>query len=436
MKYVVAFLTLLALPTASSKGVKHGGGNCTTDWDCSLGGLCVDAECSCDRWFTGPNCVLLNLQRANFPGDGMDYRTQNYYSWGGHCIKDKGLYHGYFSFMCRHATLDSWTTASSVVHATADKPTGPYHFKEMVIQPWSHNAIVQKDPLTGQFLIFHIGDAKVNSSQWAPCFNGSADTLELRAEASSAHALMFQDTPPRHDERTLHSSVGSGDGDGIYVSTAPTPDGPWTPFNGGKSLMFNLSGWWASGVSNPTPYIFPNGTTLMMVTGFPCPPGWGNLAPPCIGMLQADHWSGPYEPLHSEPIVHPESEDPFIWKDPRGNFHLHTNVNTYHKRCPVGVACGGHAWSHDAINWSDQYIGAFGPVLTTNNGSVVVNAYVERPQVYQDEVSGVPLVFFTGMAVKEYRDTVSWAQAFCGEDMDPVNDCGPTVQEFLTEVLV
>lgn len=143
-------------------------------------------------------------------------------------------------------------------------------------------------------------------------------------------------------------------------------------------------------------------------------------------MMRADHWSGPYTPLFDTPIVHPESEDPFMWRDPRGNYHLHTNVNTYHRRCAQGVPCGGHAWSNDTVTWSDQFIGAFGPVITSANGTMYTAAYVERPQIFQDPATGVPIAFFVGMGVSAYEDSMSWSQLFCtGNGSDPA--CGPTI---------
>jgi hypothetical protein len=43
----------------------------------------------------------------------------------------------------------------------------------------------------------------------------------------------------------------------------------------------------------------------------------------------------------------------------------------------VGIARAGE----DGLEWSPQVIGAFGPVITLSNGTVVHNSYVERPQV-------------------------------------------------------
>ena len=53
------------------------------------------------------------------------------------------------------------------------------------------------------------------------------------------------------------------------------------------------------------------------------------------------------------------------------------------RSCKIGIPCGGHACSEDGLEWSTQVVGAFGPIVTLTNGTVVNNSYVERPQVYQ-----------------------------------------------------
>ena len=406
----------------------HGGGNCTTDWDCSLGGVCINNQCECDIWFTGTNCIYLNLQRPlNFPGSwGFNYRSDNYYSWGGHCLENNGTYYGYFTFMCDHHSLADWTTVSSVISATASKPEGPYIFNDMIVQPWSTNGFITMDPISGLYLIFHIGNAQANASLWSPCFNNS-NISNIQHNPVQSHNNN-KSTSFVFPSSTNHPFTSSGTtGDGIFVSTSTSPNGPWTPYNSGNSLDFNLTNWWANGITNPTPFIFPNGTTLLAVAAFPCPANWGALAPNCIGLLRADHWSGPYVPLFDTPIVPHEGEDPFIFQDIHGYFHLLENRNTYHRACGAGVPCGGHAFSYDGLTWSPLFTGAFGPVITSINGTITTTAYVERPQIFQNATTGIPITFFTGMGVTSYYDSMSWAQPFCAEGMDPVKDCGPTI---------
>lgn len=87
------------------------------------------------------------------------------------------------------------------------------------------------------------------------------------------------------------------------------------------------------------------------------------------------------------------------------------------------MPCGGHAWSRDALTWSNLTIGAFGPVIRFTNGSYWNTAYVERPQVVQDD-TGAPLAFFVGMGRSTYADSCGWAQRFCQPGQ---TGCGPTI---------
>ena len=66
------------------------------------------------------------------------------------------------SFMCNHGSLAEWTTVSSIYRATSLASEGPYEMKEMIAQPWSHNAMPTENPAGSatnkdRFLIFDIG---------------------------------------------------------------------------------------------------------------------------------------------------------------------------------------------------------------------------------------------------------------------------------------
>ena len=389
---------------------------CSDDFDCSLGGECTGSACVCDVWWTGPTCALLNLAPADPAASGLV--APGYFSWGGHPLEDAdGTFHLLASFLCDHATLGSWTTKSSIAHATARSPTGPYELApgadaQLVVPPWSHGAYVTRDPPTGEYLLIHIGNGLVDKRTWAPCYNSSEDEPDFAAAARKAAAGVS--AAPRAP------SVGSGDG--IYVERAQTLAGPWASFANNTGLVVNFpANSWAHSLTNPAPFIFENGTTLMYYRADACPEGWG-LAPACIGVAVADTWQGPYTSLGTQPITRPEGEDPAVFRDPRGNFHMLTNVNTYHARCAAGVPCGGHAWSRDGLTWSNQTVGAFGPVVRWLNGSYTHGAYAERPQVLQS-ADGTPVSFHTGFGIAAYEDSHNFAQLFCTRGRA---DCGPT----------
>ena len=67
-------------------------------------------------------------------------------------------------------------------------------------------------------------------------------------------------------------------------------------------------------------------------------------------------------------------------------------MTTGHRRCPIGVECGGHSWSRDGLSFSNLTVGAFGPYITFKDGRGWNNSYSERPLVTQND-DGSPLSF-------------------------------------------
>jgi hypothetical protein len=430
----VIFAASALLPSTSlaqTPGWPHGGGSCSTDWDCSLGGVCSPSGvCECDPYFTGPTCALLNLKQGGVSGTcGSNF--DGYYSWGGRTLKDPstGDFHLYASFLCRHANLGQWTTVSSAAHFVAPNATGPFEWAESdcdpstgvctpIEIPWSHNEVVVENQPAGaspRYLLFHIGDGNAPASDWSPCYNRS-DVGKSRAD--EAEAL----------EAPYKSRLADGPGNTAYVLTSDSFDGPWTRAFNNTGVFINFTGSWTTALAgNPAPLIFPNGSAILYFTATPCPPNSGALAPNCIAAAFADSWEGPYDMRAApHPITYPESEDPFVWQDKRGNFHLFTNVNTCHERCGSGVACGGHAWSRDGFHFSNLTIGAFGPLFTLSpGGTLMQNSYVERPLVQLDDDGVTPLTFHVGVGRTTYLDSCNWAWSFCTNASDP--ECGPTV---------
>lgn len=146
-RYLALIVIVLGVDLARGQvPYPHGGGQCATDWDCSLGGLCAASlagaprRCACDAWFTGPSCAHLNLQPARADA-GL--QAPGYNSWGGHPLysADDGLYHTYVSLMCRGSSLNDWKTLSSIAHATSPRVDGPYTLAagvdaQLVVPPW------------------------------------------------------------------------------------------------------------------------------------------------------------------------------------------------------------------------------------------------------------------------------------------------------------
>ena len=129
----------------------------------------------------------------------------------------------------------------------------------------------------------------------------------------------------------------------IGLATSPGPHGPWTRRDAPILSPSNGSAAWDNlFVTNPGPYIYPNGSVLLVYKA----KGTG-----AHGMLQgvafADHWSGPYRRLTPKaPIVMPvDCEDPGIYRDPaRGLFRM-----VLHCGCSVQLM-----WSLDGVSWTEH----------------------------------------------------------------------------------
>jgi len=451
----LAACALLPLARAQrpSSEVPQGGGACSTDWDCSLGGTCDARKCACDAWFTGPRCALLNLQAPKDDQQGLCHHGfDSYYSWGGRALPQVAKrkpaaggapgqvaaavteYHLYASFMCDHNTLHKWTTVSSSGHFVSDSAVGPFRFSPEqceddictpMVVPWSHNTVANYNASAAAsgapdvWQVWHIGDGVVNASLFSPCFNQSA--VGARVDVVAGAATEIED-----NLRAVPPVSPVSPGNEVFISYAATPSGPWTRAQANKPLRieFDAGGAWPQGATNPSPLQMPDGSVNMYFTNAdeenPC-----GLVSNCIGVATSTNgWEGPFVP-HPHHLTNLESEDAHVFRDTRGNYHMLTNVNTCHKRCPIGVECGGHSWSRDGITFSNLTVGAFGPYITFADGTGWNNSYAERPLVLQND-DGSPHAFYVGLGRTTYTDSCNWPMLFCTGA--PGEKCGPTVR--------
>ena len=364
-------------------------GSCHNAKDCSLGGLCVANKCKCDPAFTGPNCVALNLLPAK-KGSAWNAPPRTS-SWGGNPVWDRSdsKYHLFFAEFLGHCGLDSWGTNSEVSHAISDQPAGPYTKQGVVQGPFHHNPSVAYDNSTGTFLLYSIG-------------NGSA------TPTNCSH----------RDGRDSTVTAGAGDPAAagiITLSYAKTANGPWSTLP--TPVLEGLPGKWDAFVTNPSVYIFPNGTVLMAYRG-----GW---SPWHIGIAVAPSWRGPYRRVSDEPAFPIENEDPgwclrlpaylnclnCLWLtgavlrlcsaglfvDQRNNFHMLTHY--FGRDGP-----GGHAFSEDGLHWT--FAGqAYDLMLRYDDGTSTRVARRERPQVLS--LGGKPALLFSGV---DPHGGMSWTQ--------------------------
>jgi len=174
----------------------------------------------------------------------------------------------------------------------------------------------------------------------------------------------------------------------------------------GMILKSNTNGTWDCDTTNPSPLIFPNSTKVLLAyRGCPYNCDGAEL----INMAIADSYQGPYVRQSSEPVFQNGNEDPFIWRDPRGNYHLLLH-SLEDGGGFGGPKVGRHAFSRDGIKWtfnSDTL--TYNVTVHFTDGTVIDYYRRERPQLFFDQ-AGNPLYLSNGVQEKGQSGTYTLIQ--------------------------
>ena len=303
-----------------AKGMK-----CQSDWDCSLAGVCnVQGVCECDPWADGVDCSYLKFQPVD--RNRLGYIHEQHTSWGGSIVQSAdGTYHMYLSeILCKvdpdvrkRCGLGAWQTHSRVVVARAQNVEGPYqrNDSDVVLHPEHHNPSIHAAPITGHWHLFSISG------------------------------------PSGPIERMISTNEGKTWSVPITISPGQNP-GPLLRPDGSTYLFYR-----ADGMDLPSPTCSNEGISVQV-----CPVE-----------------SGPCEPSNDLPIFGHTGEDPSVFVDHRGNYHMLFNALPY--KCVPKYQQGGHAWSDDGITWSAPRVGAFDTTIRFTDGTRIICERRERPQM-------------------------------------------------------
>jgi len=212
-----------------------------------------------------------------------------------------------------------------------------------------------------------------------------ADTV-LHPECHNASPLLA----PNGSYLLFH--IGSG-----LLHASETPSGPWRALPSitvdGKHRPCN----------NPAPMFARNGTAYvgcndggfqiyksddvfqgewMMVTTLAFPPAWSSAAPAYL-----------------------KNEDPYLWMDTRGHFHLLAHRYDYRDGWPqnpnqtMPVLVSGHGYSENGIDWGfnvEQQ--PYDAVIVFQNGTRQHLSTYERPHLIFEAASGQPTHLVNGVS--------------------------------------
>ncbi|KAI0012697.1 hypothetical protein F4779DRAFT_614420 [Xylariaceae sp. FL0662B] len=333
---------------------------CQTDEDCSLNGICFDQICQCDLGWKSVDCGRLDLQPA-IRWTGYNYTNvtlPDYYSskggnssWGGQIIRDhqdKKLFHLIVSQFARGCGLSGWRPFSTVVRAESKTgPAGPYYYAQELFGPFHHNPTTIWSAADRKYLIYSIS---VNTETPNTCKSYKWDN-------------------------------------NISVSSAPDVRGPWTPFK------YLISG------TNPTPWTLgtPENPTSEMLLGVED-----------NNIYAATSFEGPYALVNTVPWNTSDysdhwTEDPFLWRDRRGNWHIlcHWMIDIA-ERGEKFPRVGGHMFSRNLTNgWEFRLQEVY------KDGGRTDYYRRERPKIFfSDDGMMIPLYLVNG--VQEFNTSVSY----------------------------
>lgn len=453
-----------ALVLAAVARVGTASGLCISDDDCSLNGVCLAGSCHCVPEWRGHDCGTLNLLPARSDPEAAGFYEAHASSWGGSLVQEGSVYHMFASRMVNGCGLSEWTSNSAVVHLTASDAEGPYVLNSTVVPHFAHGPSVRRMQ-DGGFLMMHLGCggggsarncsspphpgpspvptpapstdckfekgfdykngimAKVKVTSVAECcglcrtfakhcavavLNGGTcfmkSTLANKVNCSRCESCIPTPVVPLANRKADRKPKCSGPFN-VSIKTARSIYGPWTNSTAvWLSSATQQPSWFqrhGKTFTNPSPFLLPNGSVLCAYRANSQRPGQSDSGEH-VSLAMAQTILGPYVDSRSHPLISTWSEDPFLWRDERGYWHMLMHAPLHSKPQPnQGKLIGAHAFSRDALNWTVSATPPYTSLVNFSNGTSFDMRRRERPQLLLSE-SGQPRYFSSG--VEDFAD--------------------------------
>lgn len=333
--------------------------------DCSYNGACgaSSGTCTCDAAWGGPRCAELQLLPVDPERPGLrltDAAGRNVSTWGAPMLRDAATntWHAWASEMEEGCGINSWTTNSHVVHATAAAPGGPWTRREEVFAAFAHEPDVVLGPKGELVMAFsYFEEPNSTGFRCTQCADGVTLSQEYKNGCGG---------------NRMHGFCQ-------IVAVAPGFDQPF-------GSAFDVTALSVSWDWNTALLILPNGSAVAVLRAlFP----W-------LAEIYADnstwHPVGACEGCAQGPAM-PDSnvEDPYIYRDKRGVYH--TIMHSMDAGLPF---CGGHAFSVDGWTW--VYTGAaYGNNVSYADGSWQYFTRRERPHLLFADDGFTPIALSNGV---------------------------------------
>lgn len=307
-------------------------------------------------------------------------------SWGSKIIQDphdKNLYHAFIAEFDNHCGLDYWSPYSRIIRAESRSGLdGPYTFKQQVVEHFAHNPTVVYSPADQLYLMYYIGclQPNVNETCTSPQFTCGPGNY-----VNGESGISVQKSKDLRNWEFVDQVV-KGKDDTSWNADVTNPS-PWPSCSGQQK---NQGGWpWGFGWGKPR---CKDNDILLAYRG--CPYNCSGAEQ--ISLASAPSFSGPYTHLNNGG----GSEDPFIWQDKRGNYHILVHSLEPEVGFGGGPKVGRHAFSRSIGGpWKfDNETLAFSTKVEFDDGTEIDYYRRERPQLYfSDDGRMTPLFLTTGV---------------------------------------
>ena len=329
---------------------------CTTSADCSgYNGDCDTStgQCACHLGWSGTTCATVA-----FSAGARRAFNSSLWTWGGSMARDDdGLIHMFASELTNDCGILHYCSNSRVIHLTADDPLGPYKRQGVALDP-------RPPPAWDSGAVHGPTIHRVSGGRWALFYMGTNNSWDPK---DGKHPNCTVKIDPNQGDRSSRR---------LGLALAPSPWGPWVRY---PAPIFgpghrSKGEWDFEDVSNATPILLQNGTTILLYKG-----RGGSLQ--AMGAARSDAFDGPFvRTSPKSPVLSRHVEDTWGWVQP-----LEGGMEVLHVLSHVGNgnrAAGGHAWSVDGVKWHDTTAAA--PAYTGRvkwaDGSSTTLARRERPQ--------------------------------------------------------
>lgn len=303
----------------------------------------------------------LNLSTLILPVDTTSFvKDKDWYNWCNSVIKgDDGKYHLFYARFPKSIGFNSWLVFSEIAHATGPTPTGPFVYKETIMQPrpghWdainAHNVKVEK--FGKRFYLYYISTNNKNIDTEL-----TDSTLRSVGKTGYRHPLWM---PIRNNQRS-----------GVAVSKSV--NGPWKRF---EQPIVEPHGPIKHVTVNPAVVEGPDKRFYLIIKGDDIKESRS------IRLIQAVGTShspvGPFKLLEKPAFDTLPTEDASIWYDARRK-RFYAIFHT------LGKDFIGLITSKDGLEWQKaRHFEVCKKELALPDGSVMRIDRMERPSVYVED---------------------------------------------------